>query len=332
MQVIDASQCRTPDRLRPDEKAAWARENKDVQCYDHIRSLVAQTQPDMIFITGDVVYGQFDDSGDCLKDFIAFMESLQIPWTLVYGNHDNESAIGVARQSEMYAAGTYCMFKRGNVTGNSNFSIGITCGGELKRVFYMVDSNGCVSQDPEVVRERGIYPDQIAQIEEKAEALKTLTGKTVPGFMAFHIPVDCFLEAEQEKGYGGEVTSQYILGVDTVPKDGDFGFRLEKCKPLKTDGNFKQMLHRCGIDGVFVGHCHSISTCILYDSIRWVFGLKTGQYDYHIPGQLGGTLVTLSGTSNTFAVRHIPALVPQKGFPGSAPMWNGFFAGSANST
>ena len=42
MQVIDAGQCRTENRLRLDEKAAWKRENIEKQCYNHIRSLVAQ--------------------------------------------------------------------------------------------------------------------------------------------------------------------------------------------------------------------------------------------------------------------------------------------------
>lgn len=61
MQAIDSSQSRTPDRLRPDEIAAWASERFDAQCADHIRALIAQTRPDLIIITGDVVYGSFDD-------------------------------------------------------------------------------------------------------------------------------------------------------------------------------------------------------------------------------------------------------------------------------
>ena len=41
------------------------------------------------------------------------------------------------------------------------------------------------------------------------------------------------------------------------------------------------------MEGIFVGHHHSNSTRILYEGIRWVYGMKTGQYDYHIPGQIG---------------------------------------------
>ena len=61
----------------------------------------------------------------------------------------NELAIGVEKQCELYSESKYCIFKRGKVSGNSNFTIGITCGRELKRVLYMLDSNGCrASDDP----------------------------------------------------------------------------------------------------------------------------------------------------------------------------------------
>ncbi len=43
MQVIDASQRRTFDRLRADEINAWDPKHFDSQCGNHIRSLIAQT-------------------------------------------------------------------------------------------------------------------------------------------------------------------------------------------------------------------------------------------------------------------------------------------------
>ncbi len=100
---------------------AGRRKNADAECYGHIRSLVAQTNPDLIFITGDVVYGEFDDSGRSLEQFCAFMNGLCIPWAPVFGNHDNESARGVAWQCDLLESGEYCLFRRGNVTGNGNY-------------------------------------------------------------------------------------------------------------------------------------------------------------------------------------------------------------------
>ena len=65
-QIIDSSQRRRPDRIRIDEINAWSPENFDAQCGDHIRSIIAQTHPDLIILTGDIVYGSFDDNGSSL--------------------------------------------------------------------------------------------------------------------------------------------------------------------------------------------------------------------------------------------------------------------------
>ena len=308
MQVIDASQRRTPDRLRIDEQKAWPPSQFDALCGNQIRSLVAQTRPHLIITTGDNVYGSFDDNGTVLEWFCRLMDSFGIPWAPVFGNHDNESKKGIDWQCEQLEKSKFCLFKRGNVTGNSNYSVGIAEGDRLIRILHMADSNGCLLK-------KGLYPDQLALIRERSRR-----HPGVPGLMAFHIPVQEFLDAEQTKGYG----EQYTIGADVPAKDGDFGFKLEEVRPIRTE-SFIPFLKECSIDGVFVGHCHSVCTHITYEGIRWVYGLKTGQYDYHVLGNLGGTLITLEDDS--FAVRHVPALASYAPFPGRALMFRNTFAG-----
>ena len=324
MQLIDAAQRRTPDRLGIDEINAWKPEYFDAQCGDHIRSLVAQTQPDLIFMTGDLIYGSFDDRGTSMEWFCRFMDSLEIPWLPVFGNHDNESRMGVEWQCEQFQNSRWCVFARGTVTGNSNYTVGIACGDELVRVLYMTDSNGCHSEDPAVVGMCGIYPDQAERIRASAQTICAAQGRPIPAFMAFHIPVAEFAQAERAKGYRTDERECYTLGVEVPARDGDFGGKHEPFLPIKTQFDFKELLRDSFVDGVFAGHCHNINTCISYESVRWVFGLKTGQYDYHGPGQLGGTLVTLE--NEAFSVRHVPSLVPLAPFPGSARMFQNFFA------
>lgn len=325
MQFIDATQKRTPDRLRRDEDIAWHPDNFMAQCGNHITSLIVQTKPDLIFITGDIVYGSFDDTGSTLEWFCAFMDSFEIPWAPTFGNHDNESAKGVDWQCAQFESSKYCVFRRGNVSGNSNYSVGIAVGDELVRVLHMVDSNGCRATDQLcVIPKAGIYPDQLALIEQHTKAIQEAQGKPIPAFMAFHIPTESFWLAEQEKGYIKQEQSFYTIGVDVPAQDNDFGFRQEYFHPIKTECDFMDFLHKQHIDGVFVGHCHRISTCISYENIRFVFGLKTGQYDYHLPGSLGGTLITLN--RDDFAVTHVPSLVPYAPMPGGASFFSGFFA------
>lgn len=87
-------------------------------------------KPDLIIITGDVIYGETDDSGEVWKQLISVMDSFQIPWGFCFGNHDNESAKGVQWQVDTAMAAEYCCFAQGNVTGNSNYNILIEQEGE----------------------------------------------------------------------------------------------------------------------------------------------------------------------------------------------------------
>ena len=50
--------------------------------------------------------------------------------------------------------------------------------------------------------------------------------------------------------------------------------------------------------------------------------MKTGQYDYHVAGSVGGTLITLM--DEDFSVTHVPSLVPFAPMPGKAKMFENF--------
>ncbi len=308
MQIIDASQQRQPDRLNEREIAYWQPASLDVQCFDHIRTLVTATCPDLIFITGDVVYGEFDDSGRFFLAFRDFMDSLRIPWAPVYGNHDTASAMGVHWQNAQWENGTYCLFKTGDVTGNGNYSVLVTRDGEPERVLYLLDSHGDGWANPPAYRiSAGLYPDQMAWLRRTAAALATANGGTpIPAFMGFHIPSAEFALADRAKGYDKvDERGKCVLGVTVPCEPGDFGARREGHATFRSPEGFLDDLHTAGVNGVFVGHCHGINTSVSWEGIRWTYGLKTGQYDFHIFNQQGGTLITLYG--DEFEVCHTPS-------------------------
>ena len=326
MQIIDSSCQRFPDRLDAAETDCWKPENQDVLCFDHIRSLVAQTGPDLILVTGDMVYGEFDDTGKTFCTFCDFMNGLQVPWAPVFGNHDNESLRGVAWQCARLEEGSACLFRRGTVHGNGNYTVGIVQGERLIRVLYMMDSNACGrTTDPEVYRHIGFGEDQVDWLRDRIRTIQA--NGPVPGFLACHIPMTEFALAAKEKGYQTEdPRKSYVIGVDVPALDGDFGCKREVHSMFASPADFRDILSAGRIDGVFAGHCHAINTSILWQGIRWTFGLKTGQYDYHIPGQMGGTLITLNpqalptapadnSESAPFTVRHVPALTLYGPFP-----------------
>ena len=319
MQIIDAEQRRTADRLRKDEINAWSPEKIEENFANHLKSLVTQSKPDLIFITGDMVYGSFDDSGRVFEWFRNFMDSFCIPWACVFGNHDNESKKGVQWQCNMLENTRYGMFKRGNVSGNGNYTVGICVGNEIVRVLHMLDSHGCLTP-------AGIYPDQLELVKENAKLINKMHNKNVPGFIGMHFPTEEYRTAELFKGYMTEERETYIIGVDVDAKDDDFGVKSQNFKkviPVCVPG-FLKIVKECNIQAVFAGHYHSVNTCITYEGVKWVQGLKTGQYDYHNPGQLGGTLIILE--NEKFSVSHVPALVNYAPFPGTSVIFKGFFA------
>ena len=111
-QIIDASQARTQNRLKEDEKKYWETDKLEERCYSFIRETISETKPDLILITGDLVFGEFDDSGTSFSSFINFMESFNILWAPVFGNHDNESFKGVDWQCQQLERAKNCLFKR----------------------------------------------------------------------------------------------------------------------------------------------------------------------------------------------------------------------------
>lgn len=323
-QVLDADQRRTPDRIPRSKVEAWAHKNFDAQLGNHIRSLITQTRPDFIFIAGDVVYGEFDDNGSALRWMVELMDSFRIPWAPVFGNHDNESAMGVDYQCRLFEESEYCLFARGEVSGNSNYSVGIAVGDELVRVFHMLDSNGCRnSTDPSVIKKQGIYPDQLDLVRKNTAAVRAAAGKSVPAFMSYHIPHSIFVEAEREKGYITDDRKHYIIGVDVEAKDGDFGFNQGPIAPFYTEEDMSAFLEENDVDGVFVGHHHVTSTVIHYHDTVLAYGLKTGLYDSHVPGNVGGTLITQIG--DEFSVLHVSSLCNYGPIPVTEQSYDGFF-------
>lgn len=313
-QILDPGQSRYPDRI--DNTTPLTDEQLYKDCFCYIRQTIERTNPDLIIMTGDNVYGEFDDSGESLCKLIAFMESFRIPWAPVWGNHDNESLKGVSWQCQQFENAEHCLFKRGEVTGNSNYTIGIQQGSKLIKVLCMMDSNGCgngktysylpafgeYNQEEKLMTEVGFGEDQLQWLDTTCSDLANSLGYIPSKFAAFHIPIIEYWYAAASKGYpvgdgSGKFTIEDATGQDFGQKNENFGI-------LKVPG-FWELLKKHNFDGVFAGHCHINNFSIVYDGIRLTHGLKSSRFDYHLKTMLGGTLITLTPEDLQFRVEHI---------------------------
>ena len=270
MQIIDASKQRHEGRLKPGECEYWAHGKAEELCYRYVRECVEANRPDLILVSGDNVYGEFDDDGETLLEFISFMEGLGVPWAVVFGNHDNESKMGAEWQCEMLENAKNCIFRRGSCSGYGNFSLAVKMNGKLKRVFLMLDSHGYGTGN-------GIYPDQLEFCRETVMRVKKSAPKACFSVVT-HIPFAAFADSLVRYGYSRD--SFAPIDIDKLSDGDDFGYMGSKTtESYDRDGTIFDELCSLGVDSVFVGHEHTNSASIVYRGVRLQFGQKSSCYD-----------------------------------------------------
>ena len=343
-QIIDAAQIR-PGRDGVD-KNLWATDKMDERCFDYVEEVVNATNPDFIIITGDVIYGEFDDNGSVWLKFIEFMEGFQIPWSPVFGNHDNESKMGVDWQCQQLESAEYCLFEQKTLTGNGNYSVGIVQNDELKRVFYMMDSNGCgaVSQESlangHTVTSVGFGKDQIDWYTQEINLIKGQSPDTKISF-AYHIQQAIFGDAFNKyeeydpavvQGSSSQLKNPLNLDTLETADETDFGYIGRTMKgPWDNDKSVYKAMKALGVDSIFVGHEHCNNVSIVYDGIRFQFGQKSSEYDRFnsidsngvitgqtwVPGGctplIGGTVIVLSEEDGAIEDAYIYYCADEKG-------------------
>ena len=286
-QIEDSSQVRAGETLRSDQIEHWKPENMDKNCFDICRQAIEKTKPDLILITGDLVYGKYDDKGTSLTALIDFMESMGIPWAPVFGNHDNESYKGADWQCEMLENAKNCLFKQRTLTGNGNYSVGIMQGGELKRVFFMLDSNGCGAMSEQTIanghsqKSAGFGQDQIDWYTNTATKISAKEPDVKYTF-AYHIQQMIFKKAFEKYGFTNSGTTDNPINVDTHSDkaDGDFGYIGRDLKGA-WDGDYTVYngMKALGADSILAGHEHCNSASVVYDGVRFQYGQKSSSYD-----------------------------------------------------
>ena len=284
-QIIDAAQAR-PGRTGI-HLDWWNTDKMEDRCYRYIRETVNATNPDFIIITGDIVYGEFDDNGTALTKFINFMETFQIPWSPVFGNHDNESKMGVDWQCEQFEKATYCKFEQKTLSGNGNYSVGIAQNGVVLRTFYLLDTNGCGNASAESLANGhtyngyvGFMPNQIAWYTDQITELHKASPDTKISF-AYHIQQAIFGTAYAK--YGFDQNNKYQdINIDWIDDaaETDFGYIGRQMKGAwDANGSVYKGMKALGADSIFVGHEHCNSASVVYEGIRFQYGQKSSEYD-----------------------------------------------------
>ncbi|MDY2879799.1 MAG: metallophosphoesterase [Candidatus Borkfalkiaceae bacterium] len=331
IQIIDSDQQRYEGRLHPWSIEPWKPEHMEELSFAYMRKTVEQADPDLIVLSGDNVYGEFDDNGTSLRALVAELDGYRIPWTFTFGNHDNETRLGVEATVAEYLKSEYCLFKRGPepevvdgesfypVAGNGNFNIGIVQDGRLTEVVWLMDSNGHTDSDKtqNMYSTAGLMDSQIEWFRERNELLRRYGGGVSPKSIGFfHHPMRAYGDAMQKYGY---ISSRH----DFYDENGDYGNFKPVRIPENDEGDsgnmnvdagqyidgayvFHNLLKTYGCEGWFFGHDHENNASAVFEGVRYTYGLKASKYDSFTEGEIGGTLIKVGqnglSVSRIFAV------------------------------
>ncbi len=271
----------------------------DRRAYRAIYETIREAQPDLIVVTGDLIYPipAQTFSRDNLTVFARlcrFLDRFGIPWTLVYGNHDTEavalygvesfrgyiSAVQNDGESNLLYADVLP-----EIYGRYNQTIRIeNTDGSLNRLLFLIDSNDYVSGSSRINEYDSVHPDQIRWYCDTIDRVSRQEGHTVRSFVFQHIPFRAFADAQQALAEG---TATYLFG-----ENGEG----VSC-PARDTGFFDAIVEKGSTDAVFVGHDHLNHMAVRYRGVDLVYSRSIDYIAYarisSMRGHRGGTLITV---------------------------------------
>lgn len=306
--------------------AGWMSTAKDTMALNAVAAMITAEKPDLVIITGDLVYpvpfqaGTFNNMNSA--ELVAkLMESLGVYWMPVFGNHDTEVYSLYDREdiSEFYAdeKWTYCLFEDNSddgIDGYCNSVINVkNSQGIITQSLYTFDTHSYVDGDYLGIgwKYDNIHDNQVewykknvekynkynvdlinsGNADNKEELLNTYG--TVKSLAFWHVPNTEYLDAWNEyveAGYKNTDNLTYYYG--TVGETGKMVY-----SGVYEDEIFEAMQEFQSTKGIFCGHDHLNNFSIEYNGIRLTYGYSIDYLAYSgiskLGSQRGCTMITV---------------------------------------
>ena len=238
-----------------------------------ITKLIADKQPDLITLTGDNVAGGKNIL--VIQHFIKFIDSFDIPWAPVMGNHDNDGLGDYNWVADMMINTENCVMKKGlSDMGCGNYVITIMENDTIVQALIMMDSH-----DSEVLNNQQDWYSWVVN------GLDEVAGYSVDSTVMLHIPLFEYSEA-----WDYWVASDYDENIGS-------GERNETVCCSDTSNGFFALIKALGsTKNIVCGHDHINDYSILYEGVRLTYAVKSGYTSYYNEDILGGTVLHISTT------------------------------------
>lgn len=270
---------------------------EDRLALEAVYKLIKRIKPDLIVITGDLLYAtpsSFTVNNVCaLITLEILLENIGIPWTCTFGNHDVDffSTHDSRELKVSLSVQEHCLF----VAEDRDQIIQIrNRDGSLNTALILMDSNSYTNNLP-FRQYDNIHPDQVEWYEGQILAMEKEEGGPINSLLFFHIPL-------QEYKTAWEL---YKEGSDKVIYH--FGLAREAihCSPYPS-AMFDKVVKLGSTKGIFCGHDHFNDFSITYKGIRLTYG-KCVNYQANSgdsEDKRGGTLIEIheNGTFNVTTI------------------------------
>ena len=290
----------------------------DKKAINAVASMVSEEKPDLVIITGDLVYPSPEEAltfNNLHAHTIvsSLMDQLGVYYTVTFGNHDSEVFNFFNRRAvgNFYdnLKSEFLLFDNGlkDITGECNHYINIkNTQGLNTQTLYMIDSNAYYEYetgwDYDYVRQ-----DQINWYEEKVKMMhnhnKVVSGNentTMPKSLIFqHIPILEFKEAfdiawdEETKTFKDNTEVTYNFGRVGEPSPYVY-------PPLDSLDYFDKIVELDSTKGMFFGHDHLNNFSLTYKGVTFTYGLSV---DYLAYGADRGCTIITCKNDGSFSIK-----------------------------
>lgn len=242
----------------------------DRRTYRLIETLVEETDPDIVVFTGDMSMAPFGPQ--LFNQLGETMERLEVNWTFVFGNHDNDHA-SYSEYFPLLSKFDHLLFKVGPELedgGFGNFKIETYFNNNPFYNLYLLDSH--TEADVEIgygwLSESQVEWYGIHAAEDKLDNVKSSVFMHIPLIEYTEFSAELVVDGKQGEGI-------YHQGENT--------------------GFFDEMVLHGVSQGVFVGHDHLNNFSFLNEGILLAYGYASGYNGYGNTSK-GGRVIEISST------------------------------------